>query len=254
MTLTVHVDGAAESPTIVLLHAIGTSSQLWLPQVPALATQFRVVRVDLPGHGASPAPTPGAGFAEYSDAVADALTEHGIDEFILAGISFGAMVAVQIAVDHAPRVRGLVLACCGVVTSEPVSRAWRERIAAVESDGMGSQVESSLERWFTPAFAAASPVTLAWVRSMIAGTTPEGFTGAADMIAGLDHSAHLTKLDMPSLVIAGERDQAAPPTAMRAFADTIATARFETIDAAHLANVEAPVAFTERLGAFAREL
>lgn len=254
MTLTVHLEGAPEAPAIVLLHAIGTSSQLWLPQVPALATRFRVVRVDLPGHGSSPAPTPGAGFAEYADAVVDALTEHDIDDFVLAGISFGAMVAVQIAVGHAPRVRGLVLACCGVVTSEPVSRAWRERIAAVEADGMGSQVESSLQRWFSPAFAAASPVTLAWIRSMIAGTTPQGFTGAAAMIAGLDHGPHLAELDMPSLVIAGERDQAAPPTAMRAFADTMPAARFETIDAAHLANVEAPVAFTERLGAFAAAL
>jgi 3-oxoadipate enol-lactonase len=254
MTVAVSVDGPVDAPAIVLVHAIGTSSALWLPQVPALANEFRVVRVDLPGHGGSKALSPGAGFADYADAVAAALTNHDVDRFVLVGMSFGAMVSMQIAGRHASRVDGLVLACCGARTPPPVAQAWRDRIAAVEAGGIATQVEGSLARWFTPEFAAGSPTTLGWVRSLICATPAEGFVAAAGIIADLDHLALLPGIDTPCLVVAGTRDQAAPAEAMRGIADAIPGARFETIEAAHLANVEAPVAFTETVGAFARSL
>lgn len=254
MTVAVSIDGAADVPAIVLLHPIGTSSALWLPQVPVLANGFRVVRVDLPGHGGSTALPPGVGFSDYADAVVAALTDHQVDDFVLVGTSFGAMVSMQIAVRHASRVNGLVLACCGARTSSQVAQAWRERIRAVKAAGIVTQVEPSLARWFTPEFAAGAPMTLDWVRSMICDTPADGFVAAARMIADLDHLALLSDISTRCLVIAGTRDQAAPAEAMRGIADAIPEARFATVEAAHLANVEAPVPFTETVGAFARSL
>lgn len=251
MSITVHVEGPADARAIVFLHAVATSSALFAPQVPALADGFRVVRVDLPGHGGSALPAPGAGFADHADAVVAALGERGIEDFTLVGVSFGAMVAMQIATRHAARVRGVVLACCAATTPPPAARAWRDRIAAVEAHGTATQVEPSLARWFTPSFAAGAPTTLGWVGSMIRGTPAAGFVAAAGLIAELDHAALLPRIAAPCLVLAGARDQAASADTMRGIADAVPGARFVTIEAAHLANVEAPVAFTELVGAFA---
>ncbi|RYD27304.1 MAG: alpha/beta fold hydrolase, partial [Lysobacteraceae bacterium] len=97
MTLAVQIEGRDDAPAVVLLHAIATSSKLWAPQVAPLAADFRVIRVDLPGHGASPLLPGCADYESYADAVVSALADRGIDKFVLVGLSFGAMVAMQIA-------------------------------------------------------------------------------------------------------------------------------------------------------------
>ncbi len=250
MTLAVYSDGPETAPVIVFLHAIATSAKLWDPQIEPLAQCFRVVRIDLPAHGDSPALPKGASFADYADAVAAAITAHGIDRFSLVGMSFGAMVAMQIAVRHPLRVERLVLACCAARTPSPITAMWLDRIAAVERGGMATQVETSLERWFTPNFAAASPDTLDWVRAMILSTPSAGFIAAARIIATLDHVPLLHQIEVPCLVVAGEHDKAAPPEAMRAFAANIRSAVFATLPTAHLANVEAPDAFIEAVTRF----
>lgn len=250
MTLAVHVDGDKAAPAIVFLHAIATSAALWSPQVAPLAERFRVVRIDLPGHGDSPVLPESASFADYADAVANTLARHRIDRFALVGMSFGAMVAMQVAVRHAARVERLVLACCAARTPSNVAAMWHERIAAVEEGGMSTQEETSLARWFTPGFAAASATTLDWVRGMIGRTPPAGFRAAARIIADLDHVALLPHIRMPCLVLAGEQDKAAPPEGMRGFSTDIPDARFATVPAAHLANVESPSAFTEVIARF----
>lgn len=249
MNLRLRSDGADDSPVVVLLHSIATSSAMWAPQVPVLARQSRVVRVDLPGHGASE-PLRTTRFAEHADAVVESLTASGIDRFTVVGLSMGAMVAAQVAARHAPRVDGVVLACAGIASNEHAAQLWRDRIAAVESGGIESQIEQTLARWFTPEFAAQSPHTLGWIRSMIAQTGATGFVDAATAIAQLDQRAVLAQIDADCLVIAGRHDKAVPPEAVRAVADAVPGARFESVDAAHLANVEAPVAFTELVAEF----
>lgn len=250
MSLAVHIEGPAAAPTLVFLHAIATSAELWRPQVVPLSRRFRVVRLDLPGHGGSDLLPEGAGFPDYADAVAETLSAHGIGQFGLVGMSFGAMVAMQVAVRHAARVERLVLACCAARTPLPVAAMWHDRIAAVARDGIETQVETSLERWFTPDFAAASPQTLDWVRGMIRRTPAAGFVAAARSIATLDHLALLPALTMPCLVLAGAEDKAAAPAMMQDFAAHIPGAAFSTLPAAHLANVEAPGAFVDAIERF----
>lgn len=254
MSLNIQIEGANDAPALVLLHAIATSSELWRPQMGVLAQHFRVVRIDLPGHGASAVLQGEPTYADYADAVAQTLIGEGIDRYVLVGLSFGAMVSMQIAVRHAAQVRGVVLANCAAKTPPPVAQMWRDRMNAVEQAGMAGQVAGTLDRWFTPGFAACAPLTLDWVRGMILGTSARGFISAARMISGLDHMSLLPQIACPALVLAGAHDQAAPPAGLAAIADAIPGGRLATLEAAHLANVEAPVAFTEAVGGFAQVL
>src|SRR5262249_46529746 len=51
-------DGRADAPALVLSHSVGTDLSMWDPQIPALASEYRIYRYDTRGHGASTA-TPG---------------------------------------------------------------------------------------------------------------------------------------------------------------------------------------------------
>src|SRR5262249_1471676 len=86
---------------------------------------------------------------------------------------------------------------------------------------------------------------------LIRNTSTEDYCFAAAAIAELDHRDILPRITCPTLVLAGDEDHiAAPPAALRAIADAIPGARYASLPAAHLANVELPVAYAELVGRF----
>ncbi|WP_431286453.1 alpha/beta fold hydrolase [Roseateles chitinivorans] len=108
---------ADTAPTLVLLHAICTSGALWTPQLDAWRPAFRLLCVDLPGHGES-APLAGdATLADVADALAATLDAHGESRVTLVGTSWGSMVAQAFALRHPSRTASLVLAHAGSTTS-----------------------------------------------------------------------------------------------------------------------------------------
>lgn len=102
--------GDPSRPTIVLVHGYGDSFTTWEKWIPALAGSYRVIALDLPGHGLTRAPddwTPGADtFLATLDGFATALS---LPRFVLAGNSMGGGIAWGYAIAHPERVRGLVL-------------------------------------------------------------------------------------------------------------------------------------------------
>ena len=83
---------------LVLLHGIGLNRQSWNPVVPALAQQFDVIAVDLPGFGDSALASPAqAGPRALAEAVAGLLAELGVTTPHLAGNSLGGWVALELA-------------------------------------------------------------------------------------------------------------------------------------------------------------
>lgn len=248
--LSVSVGGPENGPPVVLMHSLAATSQMWAPQLPVWSERFRILNVDLPGHGASPVPRAPLGFDGIADAVYRVLDERSIDSAAFVGLSLGGMVAQALALRHPRRVRALVLAHTIAETTAAARRTWDERIASVEAEGMDGQVESTLQRWFTPAFAADSPLTLAWIARMIRSTDPRSFVAAAESIRSLDHLPVLGSVEAPSLVVAGRHDPGAPVSAAEAIASALPDAGLEVIATAHLGNVEQPLAFTEIVGAF----
>ncbi len=79
------------------IHAIGTSIEMWAPQVPALSRDFRVLSIDLRGHGRSPVPSGPYAMGELADDVIACSTSEGIERASVCGLSLGGMVALTIA-------------------------------------------------------------------------------------------------------------------------------------------------------------
>jgi pimeloyl-ACP methyl ester carboxylesterase len=111
----VHADPVAlkttelgRGPTIVFVHGLGGARNDWLPTARKLLGRYRVVLVDLPGHGDSPLPDPFS-FAAVGEAVDAVLAKQNPDSTIVVGHQFGGRAVLAALAAHPGRAKGVVL-------------------------------------------------------------------------------------------------------------------------------------------------
>jgi 3-oxoadipate enol-lactonase len=247
------IDGeqVAGRPWLVFAHSLASDHTMWEPQAAAFAGRFNLLRYDLRGHGGSSAPAadyPLDLLARDALALLDALA---IGRCVFVGLSLGGMVAQAAALMAPARFDALVLA--DTTSRQPPEAAgiWRDRIAAVRASGMAALVQPTLDRWFTPAFRARAPETVARIGRIIAATAVDGYVGCAHAVANIDLTDRLSDIRCPTLVLVGADDPGTPPSMARAIAQAIrGSTLIEIAAAAHLANLEQPQAFNAALDAF----
>lgn len=100
---------ARTRPTLLLVHGLGGSWKVWMQNVLAFAHDHRVLVVDLPGFGGSPAPEGSCSYAAYAETLGALVHHLDLTEVVVAGNSFGGWVAAELARQHRDRVTGLVL-------------------------------------------------------------------------------------------------------------------------------------------------
>ncbi len=112
-----------DGPAVVLVHGLGGSAANWVEVVPRLLPVMRVLAVDLPGHGGSPAPARGSGIDAYAEAVAAAMLSERCTPALVAGHSFGGQVAARLALRRPELVSRLLLVCpSGISSRRSVAR------------------------------------------------------------------------------------------------------------------------------------
>jgi 3-oxoadipate enol-lactonase len=239
MTVALHAvsDGHPVAPVLVLSGSLGSTTAMWDPQLAALAAHFRVVRIDLRGHGGSPATRGEYRVAELADDVRALLDRLGLRRVDWCGLSLGAMVGMHLASETPERIGRLVLCCTSAHFPDPT--VWHDRIAAVAAHGTAGIAAPVVARWFTPAWAAAHRDVVADAEAMVAGTSDEGYSGCCAALASWDHRDRLPSITAPTLVVAGVDDLATPvePHA-RTIADGVPGARLQIVPGAHLATIE----------------
>ena len=102
-------------PTIVLIHSAGSDRSVWDLVMPTLVAHHRVVRVELPGHGASPA-IAAVSVKSVAAAVDRALEKEHVERALLVGHSYGGWVALEEAVAHPKRAAAVVVIDMGAFT------------------------------------------------------------------------------------------------------------------------------------------
>ena len=100
--------GPPGGPPVVLMHGLGATNASLLPLVTDLAADYRVIAPDLPGFGATNAWRGRYDAQFFSAWLAGLLDELGIDRAVIGGNSLGGRVAVEFALRHPDRVRGLI--------------------------------------------------------------------------------------------------------------------------------------------------
>jgi pimeloyl-ACP methyl ester carboxylesterase len=107
-------DPPAAGPDLLLHHGLASSSHIWDLMLPRLTRRFRVVAYDARGHGRSGKPSSGYGFARLAEDARAVIRATRLHRPIVAGHSWGAMVALHVGA-HAPRsVAGVVMIDGGV--------------------------------------------------------------------------------------------------------------------------------------------
>lgn len=250
-TLACEMAGRNDAPAVILCHSLAATMGIWDAQVVTLSSRFRLVRYDLRGHGASAAPEGPYTFEMLAGDVIALMDGLGIERAHFVGISIGGMIGQYLGLLHGGRIGKLAL-CSTTSRTPPEGRGlWDQRVADVEKGGMATQVEATLDRWFTPAFRARAPETIGRIEAMIRATPVQGLLGCAHAIRALDVTDRLPCIGNPTLVMPGELDQGAPVAASLAIAEKIPEAGMYVIPGArHLTNVENPEAFNEALMAF----
>jgi 3-oxoadipate enol-lactonase len=223
---------------VLLGSSLGTTLEMWDPQVPALAERRRVVRFDARGHGRSPVPPAPYEIADLGRDVLALMDQLGVERAAYCGVSIGGMAGMWVAA-HAPeRIERLALLCTSAHL--PPASAWAERAAAVLAAGTTEVVaDAVVARWLTPAFAQGRPEVRAWLLGMLTAQPPAGYAACCGAIERMDLRGELGRIGAPTLVVAGGDDSATPLENARTIAAGIPGARLEVVpSAAHLASVE----------------
>jgi 3-oxoadipate enol-lactonase len=239
--LNYRLDGPSDAPIIMLGNSLGTTLELWDDQLAAFARHFRVLRYDMRGHGRS---SLGVELCSVERLAMDAvalLDTLGLASVHFCGLSLGGMVGMWLAAQAPDRLNRLVL--CNTAASLGPEASWDARIAAVQSGGMTAIAAAVLERWFSPGFREREPEVVKRALHMLLNIDPAGYMAACGAARAADQRSNVARVRATTLVIAGQHDQATPPSEGRWLVELIEGARYLELPTAHLSNVESPVSF-----------
>jgi len=245
------IEGAADKPVLVMSNSLGTTLDMWGPQMAALTAHYRVLRYDTRGHGRSALPSSSFGMRELAEDVIAIMDHAGIERAHFCGLSMGGMTGMYLARHHAGRFGRFVLAnTAALIGPESV---WNTRIETVRRDGMAAIVNGVLARWFTDHYVLTRRDEYEPVRRMLTGTSAEGYVANCAAVRDADLRGLLPGVQAPVLVIAGEQDLATTAAQGQEVARAIPGAEYLELAAAHLSNWELPEAFRNAVIGFLRQ-
>lgn len=220
---------------------------MWLPQMKSVSGEFRVIALDLPGHG-SLSKTPLTLDAAV-DTVQQTIDQDAGGRALLVGSSLGGYVAMEAACRRPEQIAGLVLS--GASAEYRGLLGVRARINALmlrlfSANPVRRRMEGILEG--TPL--SASELSLI----QNAGFYPKSWARAFQLVAGKNFRAKLQGYPGPVLILNGE-DDTLNRKGEAALAAAAQHARIEIIEnAGHLCNLQEPEAFSKAVRTFARSV
>ena len=234
-----YLDRGRGDETVVLIHGVGMRIEAWAPQIERLAEEFRVVAVDLPGHGFSAPlgqPPQLQNFVGWFETLLDELDLGPVN---VAGHSMGALIATGI-VTTAPEKVTRVALLNGVHRRSAEARAAVEARADEIVTGSFDR-EAPLARWFSAAETRSEAYAL--VHELLATVDGEGYAAAYRAFATGDaiYSAGWPTVGCPALFLTGDGDLNSTPDMARAMA--AATPRGQAVIISghrHMVNLTAP--------------
>lgn len=235
----------AGAPPLVFVHGTRFARGQWSAQVAALAPEFPVAAVDLPGHGRRAREL--WGMDRAAEVVAEAVDGLGAGPAVVVGHCLGGYVALRFAARHPERLRGLVLAGASASTRGPWTAPYRAialLAGRLPADRLSRWNDALLRRLYPP--------------EVIAETLADGYAfhalpAAWREVLGRFDASSMRAVQAPVLLLNGEKDHLFR-SGEREFARAHPRARVELIPGArHLSNFDDPAAFTDAVRRFARE-
>jgi pimeloyl-ACP methyl ester carboxylesterase len=245
---------AGAGPALLLLHGAYEDSRIWSRQLVGLADELTVVAWDAPGCGASDDPPDSFTTADYSRCAVELLAALGFTSAHVLGLSWGSMLALDVATRHPAAVDSLVLASAyaGWAGSLPPDEVQR-RVAQVLRE-VEQPAASFIPDWMPGLLTERAPRGAAdEVAAIMADFHPVGMRHAALTMGAADLRPVLPTIAVPTLLLYGELDARSPVAVGRALHEQIPGSELVVLPGApHLAMVEQPEAFDAAVRAFVR--
>ena len=243
-----------DGPALVLAHAGIADRRMWDEQFLVFAQHYRVIRCDFWGFGKSTIAN--NTFFLHQD-LYQLLKFLDVERAHLMGCSLGGRVIIDMALAYPKMVKSLIVVGSGLsgyeFTGEVLTRFVEQIIATRERDDYDREIELKLQLWFdgrsrTPD--QVDPQVRERVREMLLSQPAAQGEGQPLKPAAIDR---LTEIDVPTLIIVGDRDEANIVTIADLLAANVHGARKIIIpDTAHLPNMEKPEHFNRVVLEFLR--
>jgi 3-oxoadipate enol-lactonase len=244
--------GPPGAETLILIHGVTVTAELnWAKVLVPLSRDFRVLAMDLRGHGDGIGVGSRFRLEDCADDVAALARVLGIAKFVAVGYSMGGMVAQLVYRRHAPMLSGLVLCA----TARNVLGSPAEKLAALALPSAAAAI-----RWnpllqpvsgeilgLTLLGPVGDPATAAWARAQLRRTPLGTAISAIQAVCEFTSHSWIGQVDIPAAVVVTAADRVVPPARQRKLARAIPGASVYELDADHAVCITAPQQFAQVL-------
>ncbi len=240
-TMHYELSGKPHAPVLLLSSSLGTSLEMWEPQMQAFEQHYQILRYDMRGHGRSSTPQGPYSIEALGVDVVGLLHGLQIDTVDFCGLSIGGLIGQWLGIYWPLVVNQLVL--CNTAASIGSRDSWNQRIAIVQQHGMDGIAEGVLQRWFTEGFRKQGSPLLREMEDMLRSTDSAGYIATCAALREADLREGVRGIKCPVCIIAGTEDLATTLADSKYLETEIAQSMLQTIPAAHISSIEAPLLF-----------
>jgi pimeloyl-ACP methyl ester carboxylesterase len=238
---------------VLFLHGLGSSSGGWVFQQEPFAQHVRVILVDLRGHGRSSAPPGPYSIPLFAADVVGLLDALDVSSTHVVGLSLGAMVGFQLAVDHPDRIASLTAVNAGPdMVPHTFAERWNiwKRLLLVRLFSLDKMAEVVGGRLFPDPDQAEH---LELFRKGLVANDRAAYQAATKALVGWSVADRLDRIRCPVLVVAAEHDYT-PVSAKEAYVAKIPDARLVVVEnSRHATPIDQAERFNAAVLAFLRE-
>lgn len=227
---------AKNYPTLVMIHGAGGSSQNWLGQIHPLKDSLNTLALDLPSHGKTAGPGKASAY-EYARWVTKLLPTLFKDPVFLMGHSLGGAVVQEIALLDSKLLKGIIL----------VSTGPRLQVAPMFLEGLLNEFEETVDTIMTYAYAPGADQSMLREGAKLMKAAGS-MVVHSDFLAcdQFDRRKDLGRIDVPCLIICGDKDRLCPPTLSTTLNRLIVGSKLKVLrSAGHMVMIEAYKGFNK---------
>jgi 3-oxoadipate enol-lactonase len=238
---------------IALIHSLALDRSIWDGVVAAIGGAASILTYDCRGHGKS-GRCLNAEFTPdlFARDLAELLDHVGWPSAVIAGCSMGGNVAQAFGYLYSSRTRCLALIDTTAFYGDDGAATWHERATTARTNGLASMIVSQTTRWFSDAFRANNPDTIAKLSDVFRGNDIDCYAASCELLGHADLRQRAASLKMPVAIVVGEEDFATPVAASEYLHAAIPGSTLTILKGRHLTPLECPLEIGSQLLELAR--
>lgn len=251
--LSVFLEGNSKNKPIIFVHGFPYDHTMWNAQIDELSENYFCVTYDIRGLGESPSGDGQFTMESFVDDLETVMAELKLDNPILCGLSMGGYIGLRALERMQEKFSAAIL--CDTKSEADNNEGKLKRAAAIKrinTEGLIPFTKEFVTNCYGDFYKQNHKADFEKRIAKSSGFDPVGVKGSLlAMLGRNDTTEYLSKINIPSLVICGEKDALTPPLVMKAMADKINNTEFVVIkDSGHMSPIENPQAVNNTIKKF----